>query len=104
MMRGGGGPSMQMQIPFTKTVKSLVIVNVAIWFVVQVLVEQLLLKSPVITEALALTPGKILESFFIWQPITYMFLHDVSPTHILFNMLVLWMIGSELESTWGSRF
>jgi membrane associated rhomboid family serine protease len=32
-----------------------------------------------------------------------MFLHgDVF--HILFNMLLLWMFGTELERTWGTRF
>jgi membrane associated rhomboid family serine protease len=40
----------------------------------------------------------------IWQPFTYMFLHD--PTgfgHILFNMLALWMFGADLERDWGAR-
>ena len=40
----------------------------------------------------------------IWQPLTYMFLHD--PTgfgHILFNMLTLWMFGADLEREWGTR-
>jgi membrane associated rhomboid family serine protease len=41
---------------------------------------------------------------FVWQPLTYMFLH--SPTsimHILFNLLFIWMFGGELERHWGSR-
>lgn len=38
----------------------------------------------------------------LWQPLTYMFLHG-GAFHLLFNMLVLWMFGSTLESTWGSR-
>jgi membrane associated rhomboid family serine protease len=34
-----------------------------------------------------------------------MFLHDTSGFgHILFNMLALWMFGTELERTWGTRF
>ena len=42
---------------------------------------------------------------WIWQPVTYMFLHDVhNLTHILFNMLGLWMFGVELERQWGTRF
>jgi membrane associated rhomboid family serine protease len=42
---------------------------------------------------------------FLWQPFTYMFLHAPPPVvmHILFNMLILWMFGSELEGRWGSR-
>jgi membrane associated rhomboid family serine protease len=39
---------------------------------------------------------------WIWQIVTYMFLHG-GFTHILFNMLGLWMFGSQLESEWGSR-
>ena len=39
----------------------------------------------------------------MWQLVTYMFMHG-SPTHLLFNMLMLWMIGVELERTWGTRF
>jgi len=37
-----------------------------------------------------------------WTVITYMFVHG-SITHILFNMLGLWMFGSELERVWGER-
>ena len=33
-----------------------------------------------------------------------MFLHDGGFGHILFNMLALWMFGTELERTWGTRF
>jgi membrane associated rhomboid family serine protease len=40
--------------------------------------------------------------FMPWQLITYQFLHG-SFSHILFNMLTLWMFGMEIESLWGSR-
>lgn len=100
---GGGGPSFQMNIPFTKSVKTLVIANVVVWFFLQVILEQFFLSEPFVTQYFSLIPGKVIE-FFVWQPITYMFLHDVGPTHILFNMLILWMLGSELEGHWGSRF
>jgi membrane associated rhomboid family serine protease len=37
-----------------------------------------------------------------WQILTYAFLHgDV--LHLFFNMLGLWMFGSELERLWGQR-
>ncbi|MFG6449559.1 rhomboid family intramembrane serine protease [Roseateles sp. BYS180W] len=40
--------------------------------------------------------------FMPWQPVTYAFLHgDVM--HLFFNMLGLWMFGSELERLWGPR-
>jgi len=36
------------------------------------------------------------------QVITHMFLHG-NFTHILFNMLALWMFGSVLENHWGAK-
>ncbi len=38
----------------------------------------------------------------IWQPFTYMFMHG-NIWHVLINMLVLWMFGSELELLWGKK-
>src|SRR4029453_18440750 len=57
------------------------------------------------TIRLGLSPQAVFEQLALWQPFTYMFLHSTSGVgHILFNMLALWMIGTELERTWGSRF
>jgi membrane associated rhomboid family serine protease len=36
------------------------------------------------------------------QLVTYLFMHG-SFTHILFNMLALWVFGSTLENVWGSK-
>lgn len=41
------------------------------------------------------------EHFAIWQFLSSMFMHG-SITHLLFNMLALWMFGSPLEKLWGS--
>src|SRR5271167_560170 len=42
--------------------------------------------------------------FRIWQIITYAFLHDTGNiSHILFNMLGLWMFGGEVERRVGPR-
>jgi membrane associated rhomboid family serine protease len=41
-------------------------------------------------------------AFEPWQVITYSFLHG-STTHILFNMLALWMFGGPVESVLGER-
>jgi len=38
----------------------------------------------------------------IWQVITYTFLHG-SITHLLFNLFILYMLGTELEWKWGSK-
>jgi membrane associated rhomboid family serine protease len=38
--------------------------------------------------------------FHYWQYLTSLFMHG-SLTHLLFNMLALWMFGSALEHLWG---
>ena len=42
--------------------------------------------------------------FQLWQVVTYAFLHDRnSVAHLFFNMLALFMFGSDIERVWGSR-
>jgi membrane associated rhomboid family serine protease len=40
--------------------------------------------------------------FLPWQVISYAFLHG-DATHLFFNMLGLWMFGSEIEQIWGRQ-
>lgn len=49
-----------------------------------------------------LTPYLVTHEFFLWQPVTYLFLH-AGFWHIVFNMFALWMFGSELAERWGPR-
>ena len=58
--------------------------------------------GPLFTQKFGLTPSNVTNNFYLWQLVTYIFLHD-GMFHILFNMLGLWMFGSELESLWGTR-
>ena len=59
---------------------------------------------PGLTDVLALRPAFVVRNFWwIWQLVTYMFLHG-GLFHILFNMLALWMFGTELERIWGTRY
>ena len=51
---------------------------------------------------LALAPVAVVYHFALWQLVTYLFLHG-GITHILFNMLALWMFGTPLEQQWGTR-
>lgn len=87
--------------PLTPAIKWIIIVNVAIWFVLQVVLEPLF-KVP-ITGFMALTPADVLFNYHIWELVTYMFAHSLQVFHILFNMLMLWLFGNELEQVWGSR-
>ena len=77
--------------------KLLLITNVVAWV--------LNLIVPSMTLYLGLSPQEVFTGFAFWQPFTYMFLHDTRGfSHILFNMLSLWMFGTELERRWGTRF
>jgi hypothetical protein len=52
---------------------------------------------------LGLVPMWVLRDLRVYQPVTYMFIH-AGLFHVLFNMLALWMFGTELERVWGTRF
>jgi membrane associated rhomboid family serine protease len=90
---------------FTPVIKALLIANVAV-FVLQYLFLGLLRVEGASVQSYlmqycALQP---LESgyFYPWQLITYQFMHG-GVLHLFWNMLALWMFGSELESVWGTR-
>jgi membrane associated rhomboid family serine protease len=86
----------------TPCIKWLLIAN-AVMYVLQYL-PRLVSGFPDLTHALGLTPSQFLQSFpvSIYQVFTYMFLH-AGLAHIFFNMLALWMFGTEIEQTWGTR-
>lgn len=85
-------------------VKSLCIANVAIWFFLIVILQGYFLQDFQVFKGLGLIPQRLFHDLWIWQIFTYMFVHASSLFHILFNMFILWMFGSELERLWGSRF
>lgn len=92
----------QLMIP-GPMVKRLIIANVAIWAVFQLVLDGIVLDKPYVTVWCGLIPQLVIENFFLWQFFTYMFLHAMNPFHILFNMMGLWFLGSELEMRWGSK-
>ncbi len=84
---------------FTPIVKKLIIAN-AVVFVLQILFAKVFLIS--LSPYFGLVPKYIHTKFTIWQLFTYLFLHG-GFFHILINMFVLWMFGSELERHFGSK-
>ena len=40
--------------------------------------------------------------FHVWQPLTYMFMHN-DFGHLFFNMFALWMFGAPIENMWGTK-
>lgn len=53
-------------------------------------------------ELFGLVPAKVLGERWVWQPVTYLFIHG-NFLHLLFNLFALWMFGMHVESQWGSR-
>jgi len=97
------GSQVQMSVPpFTFAVKWIVIASVGIWFFGQVILENFF-KVP-FSPFLSLFPSHVLFEFRIWELFTYIFLHSTREiSHILFNMLMLWFLGADLEQLWGRR-
>jgi membrane associated rhomboid family serine protease len=85
---------------FSGVVRVLILVNVAV-SVVQFLIGRL---DPDLYNRInfffGLVPSLVLKRYYVWQLVTYMFLHG-SFFHLLLNMFILWMFGAEVESRWG---
>ena len=80
--------------PLTRGVKALILANVAVFLAVFVV--------PRLTIYFGLTPAAVFQDLWIWQPVSYMFVHR-EVFHILFNMLAVWMLGVDLERAWGTN-
>jgi len=86
---------------FPPGVKWLLIINIALFVVYFFAVRTGL---AVFFHYFGLIPRMVVEYLAVWQLVSYMFLHDpFGFTHILFNMLTLFMFGADLERTWGTR-
>ena len=76
-------------------VKALIIANV-VTFVAGWFINSLFLWF-------GMQPEAVVGKGEVWRLVTYMFAHG-GVSHILFNMLSLWMFGVELERMWGTKF
>ena len=88
----------------TPIVKKLIIINVSVWIGLVLIVQQFFMDQSYIFLWFGLQPFRLISDFWLWQPLTYMFLHSNDVFHVLFNMVLLWWLGSELEQRWGSQF
>ena len=80
------------------------VVQLIIWINVIVFFVQLLCNAanfPYFERLFALS-GDGLRHGFIWQPVTYMFLHG-GIWHILINLFILWFFGREVEYFIGPK-
>lgn len=77
-------------------IKVMLIANVAVFILQNI--------WPQMSYYFGLTPSRFFSDFpnLLYQPFTYMFLHG-SFGHILFNMFALWMFGTEVEYSLGTK-
>jgi membrane associated rhomboid family serine protease len=87
---------MQSRVPgLSRAVRTIILINMVLYIVTY-------FAPAAYIRLFGLVPAHLLGRGYIWQLVTYMFLHG-GLLHLFFNMLFLWMLGSELERYWGSR-
>jgi len=80
-------------------VKRLIIINTVV-FIFQIVLGRTAYRQFI--SIFGLVPASVSHKLMFWQFFTYMFLHG-GFGHLLINMFVLWMFGSDLEREWGEK-
>ncbi len=89
--RGTGKPQSRLNVTTI-----LVIINIGVYILIKLV--------PQLFNYLLLYSDYFFIKRYYWQIITYLFVHDPSGfSHILFNMIGLFLFGNQLESRMGSR-
>jgi membrane associated rhomboid family serine protease len=76
-----------------------------IWLTVAIFLLQLVCQAvrwPIIEPLFALSAPQLFKGY-VWQPVTYMFLH-ADLWHILINLMLLWFFGREVEYFIGPKY
>jgi membrane associated rhomboid family serine protease len=76
-------------------IKALIGLNIGVFILTQLVGHELIYFF-------GLVPHSVTHKAFLWQPLTYLFLH-ASFMHLLFNLFALWMFGMAVESAWGPK-
>lgn len=74
-------------------IKGLIIANVLGFALAKI-------AGPQVNEMFGLVPQHVIFDRWLWQPITYLFIHG-NIWHLIFNLFALWMFGMPVESQWG---
>lgn len=101
-MRRTGEPMMLSLPPFTRAVSWLIGINTGV-FLLLILFNAIRIPAGLfIKYYCALVPLDVVQRGFLWQIVTYSFLHE-GFMHWFGNMLGLWMFGAAIENAWGIR-
>ena len=88
--------------PFRYTNDNIVLILIAINILVYL--AELFLKNLPVIERLSMIPLAVIARGWVWQFVTYMFVHHPrSISHLLFNMFALFIFGRQVEWKMGSR-
>jgi membrane associated rhomboid family serine protease len=94
--------------------KWLIVINIVV-FVLQLLTRRWGVADPTDPDLMGMPAGGPVTEWFVlnvdrvlhgevWRLLTYAFLHDPRDIfHILFNMLLLWWFGTDVEDLYGTR-
>ena len=83
-------------------IKWLLIINTAVFLVQTTATLVTLNGGSLLIWWFGLRPLGVIPGLWLWQPFTYLFLHG-GLWHLLLNMLVLWLFGTDVERAWGRR-
>jgi len=96
----GGRPSFGYGFRYKSAVLQLIIINAAVFLFTLLLSFTKLFEGFVYT--FSVVPKLLTHRLYLWQFITYMFLHSVyNPFHIIINMLMLFFLGRHVEASIG---
>src|ERR1700738_1910279 len=87
--------------PFTRAVSWLLPINTAIFLLLELFGLSLPDGDRYVFSHFALLPYAVVHGW-LWELVTYSFLH-AGFWHWFGNMLGLWMFGSTIEGSWGTR-
>jgi len=82
--------------PLTPAIKLIIFINAGVYALT-------LFLERWIDTWFGLIPSAVMQHGQIWRIVSYLFVHSSDPMHVLFNMLLLWMFGVELERRWGTQ-
>lgn len=90
-------------LPASPVTRSLILVNLAVWFAGALgdVFQFSWINTERILFLFGLFPRSVVEDGTLWTPFTHMFLHG-NGTHLLVNMLGLFLLGPDLERTFGA--
>src|SRR5579871_1534503 len=88
--------------PFTRAVTWLIGINTGVFLLLELFEVARIPLGGYIGFYGALLPLDVVQRGFVWQIVTYSFLH-AGFGHWFFNMIALWMFGSAIENAWGTR-